>query len=164
VAQSQTIFGKYFGSGQYKKCDLPLVKAVLHYGMRSKAMKRRFYPALRVGALERSIAFYGKLGMKEQRRLDVPEGRFTMVWLGWDGDDESPVIGLTYNYGVSTYEHGTAFGQLVIGVPDVIGLCSTLREAGVKITREPGPVKFGTAIIAFIQDPDGYRVELVQCL
>lgn len=125
-------------------------------------MKRRFYPALRVGDLERSIAFYAKLGMKEQRRVDVPEGQYTMAWLGWTEGDESPLIGLTYNYGVSAYEHGTAFGQLVIGVSDVSELCSTLKVAGVRIAREPGPVKFGRDIIAFIEDPDGYRIELVQ--
>jgi lactoylglutathione lyase len=125
-------------------------------------MKRRFYPTVRVGDLKRSIAFYEKLGMKEQRRVDVPEGRYTMVWLGWDGDDEYPAIGLTYNYGVSAYEHGTAFGQLVLGVTDVSELCSSLKTSGVRIIREPGPVKFGAIIIAFIEDPDGYRIELVQ--
>jgi lactoylglutathione lyase len=125
-------------------------------------MKRRLYPTLRVGDLKRSVEFYQKLGMKEQRRADVPEGRYAMVWLGWDEGDENPVIGLIYNYGVSTYEHGTAFGQLVIGVSNVSELCSALKAAGVKIAREPGPVKFGTAIIAFIEDPDGYRIELVQ--
>lgn len=125
-------------------------------------MKRPFYPALRVGDLKRSISFYEKLGMKEQRRVDVPEGSYTMVWLGWEGGGESPVIGLTYNYGITAYEHGTAFGQLVMGVSDVSEVCSSLRAAGVRITREPGPVKFGTATIAFIEDPDGYRIELIQ--
>jgi lactoylglutathione lyase len=125
-------------------------------------MNRRSYPVLRVGDLQRSIAFYEKFGMKQQRRVDAPEGSYTMVWLGWDGDEECPAIGLTYNYGVSTYEHGTAFGQLVIGVSDVSALCTILRAANVKITREPGPVKFGATIIAFVEDPDGYRIELVQ--
>ena len=86
-------------------------------------MTRIFYPIFRVGDLERSIAFYERLGMKEQRRTDVPEGGYTMAFLGWDGEDGSTAIGLTHNYGVSTYEHGTAFGQLVMGVSDVFALC-----------------------------------------
>ena len=125
-------------------------------------MTQIFYPIFRVGDLERSIAFYERLGLKEQRRTDVPEGSYTMAFLAWDGKDGGTAIGLAYNYGVSTYEHGTAFGQLVMGVSDVLALCATLRTAGVKIRREPGPMKFGTTIIAFIEDPDGYKIELVQ--
>jgi lactoylglutathione lyase len=125
-------------------------------------MKRILYPMFRVGDLKRSIAFYEKLGMTERQRIDVPEGSYTLAFLGWDEDEAGTTIGLTYNYGVATYEHGTAFGQLVIVISDVYALCETLRAAGVKIRREPGPMKFGTSIIAFVEDPDGYKVELVQ--
>ena len=129
---------------------------------RENTMKRTFYPMFRVGDLERSVAFYERLGMREQRRVDVPQGNYTLAFLGWEGDEGATAIGLIYNYGVSTYEQGTAFGQLVMGVADVFALCGILRTAGVKISREPGPMKFGTTIIAFIEDPDGYKIELVQ--
>jgi lactoylglutathione lyase len=117
---------------------------------------------LRVGDLGRSVVFYERLGLKEQQRTDVPDGKYTLVFLGWDQDEGCPALGLTYNYGVSTYEHGTAFGQLVIHVSDLFELCGALRAAGTRVTREPGPVKFGTAMIAFVEDPDGYKIELVQ--
>lgn len=124
-------------------------------------MNKILYTMIRVGDLDRSIAFYSRLGMQEVRRRDVPDGKYTLVFLGFEGDAGSG-IELTYNYGVATYEHGTAFGNLVIGVTDIVRLCDALRAAGVKIRREPGPVKFGTSIIAFIEDPDGYKVELIQ--
>jgi len=125
-------------------------------------MNRIRYTMIRVGDLERSIAFYRKLGMEEIRRLDVPDGKFTLAFLDFPEDEGSAGIELTYNYGVSTYEHGTAFGQLVIEASDVSRLCDTLRLSGVKVLREPGPMKFGTTIIAFVEDPDGYRIELIQ--
>jgi lactoylglutathione lyase len=125
-------------------------------------MNKILYTMIRVGELDRSIAFYTRLGMQETRRRDVPEGKYTLVFLGYGEGDKGSGIELTYNYGVASYEHGTAFGNLVIGVADIFGLCEELRAAGVKIRREPGPVKFGTSIIAFIEDPDGYKVELIQ--
>jgi lactoylglutathione lyase len=94
--------------------------------------------------------------------LLLPEGKYTLAFLGFGEDEGAAGIELTYNYGVSAYEHGTVFGQLVIEVSDIFVLCNALRTAGVKIRREPGPVKFGTTIIAFIEDPDGYKIELIQ--
>jgi lactoylglutathione lyase len=118
---------------------------------------------LRVGNLEQSIAFYTKLlGMKELRRADYPDGKFTLVFLGYGGEDSHTVLELTYNYGVEHYEQGTAFGHLALGVPDIHATCEQLRSAGAKITREPGPMKFGRTVIAFIEDPDGYKIELIE--
>ncbi len=126
-------------------------------------MSRFLHTMLRVGDLQRSIDFYTRLlGMKELRRRDVPDGKYTLAFVGYGDEDSSSVIELTYNYGVDRYEQGTAFGHLAIGVPDVTATCAGLRAAGAKISREPGPVKFGTTIIAFVEDPDGYKIELVQ--
>jgi len=129
--------------------------------MKMVPMNKILYAMIRVSDLDRSIAFYERLGMHETRRRDVPEGKYTLAFLGFE-DESGSGIELTYNYGVGAYEHGTAFGNLVIGVADIYGLCEELRAAGVKIKREPGPVKFGTPVIAFIEDPDGYKVELIQ--
>lgn len=118
---------------------------------------------LRVGDLERSVGFYTKyLGMRELRRSDVPDGKYTLAFLGYGDERTHTVLELTYNYGVSNYELGTAFGHLALGVPDIYATCEALRAAGVKISREPGPVKFGTTVIAFIEDPDGYKIELIE--
>lgn len=118
---------------------------------------------LRVGNLERSVHFYTTfLGMKELRRTEVPDGKYTLVFIGYGDEADHTVLELTYNWGVETYEIGTAFGHLALGVPDIYAACARLREAGVKIVREPGPVKFGTTVIAFIEDPDGYKIELIE--
>lgn len=118
---------------------------------------------LRVGNLERSVHFYTTfLGMKELRRTEVPDGKYTLVFIGYGAETDHTVLELTYNWGVETYEIGTAFGHLALGVPDIYEACARLREAGVKIVREPGPVKFGTTVIAFIEDPDGYKIELIE--
>ncbi len=119
---------------------------------------------IRVGDLDRSVDFYTRLlGMRELRRRDVPDGKYTLVFVGYAEEATgAAVIELTYNYGVTAYEQGTAFGHLAIGVPDVTATCEALRGAGAKITREPGPVKFGTTVIAFVEDPDGYKIELIQ--
>ena len=118
---------------------------------------------LRVGDLEKSVAFYTKgFGMKEIRRRDVPDGKYTLVFVGYGDDDTNTVIELTYNYGVDKYDLGSAFGHLAMGVPDVAATTEMLRGMGAKVTREPGPVKFGTSIIAFVEDPDGYKIELIQ--
>lgn len=117
---------------------------------------------IRVGDLDRSIDFYTRiLGMKELRRTDVPDGQYTLVFVGYD-DGSGAEIELTYNYGVTSYDHGTAFGHLALGVPDVAGACARIREAGGKVVREAGPVKFGTTVIAFVEDPDGYKIELIE--
>jgi lactoylglutathione lyase len=126
-------------------------------------MSRYLHTMLRVTNLERSVDFYTSLmGMKELRRRDVPDGKYTLVFVGYGDEANECVIELTYNYGVDKYEIGSAFGHLAISFPDVAGACETLRKAGVKITREPGPVKFGSSVIAFIEDPDGYKIELIQ--
>ncbi|MDE2335330.1 MAG: lactoylglutathione lyase [Rhodospirillales bacterium] len=124
---------------------------------------RYLHTMLRVGNLDRSVKFYTELfGMKELRRRDVPDGKYTLSFLGYGDEATNTVLELTYNYGVDKYDIGTAFGHLAIGVPDVAGTCEKLRAAGAKITREPGPVKFGSTIIAFVEDPDGYKIELIQ--
>ncbi len=124
---------------------------------------RYLHTMLRVGDLDRSVKFYSDLfGMKEIRRSEVPEGKYTLSFLGYGDEATSTVLELTYNWGVDKYEIGTAFGHLAIGMPDVYGACEKLRKAGARITREPGPVKFGKTVIAFVEDPDGYKIELVQ--
>ena len=126
-------------------------------------MSRFLHTMLRVGDLQRSVDFYTKLlGMKELRRRDVPDGKYTLAFVGYGDEESSSVIELTYNYGVEKYETGTAFGHLAIGVPDVAATCEAVRKGGGTVTRAAGPVKFGTTIIAFIKDPDGYMIELVQ--
>ena len=120
---------------------------------------------LRVGNLERSVAFYTNLlGMQELRRRDVPDGKYTLVFLGYgEGNKEGQgEIELTYNYGVESYDLGNAFGHLAVGVPDVKAACEAVRAGGGRVTREAGPVKFGTTIIAFVEDPDGYKIELIE--
>jgi lactoylglutathione lyase len=119
---------------------------------------------IRVGNLDRSVKFYTELlGMKELRRRDIPDGKYTLAFVGYAGEETGAgVIELTYNYGVEKYEIGNGFGHLAVGMPDIYAACDKLRAAGAKITREPGPVKFGTTIIAFVEDPDGYKVELIQ--
>jgi lactoylglutathione lyase len=119
---------------------------------------------IRVGDLERSVKFYTQMfGMRELRRNDVPDGKYTLAFLGYGGNAVGEgEIELTYNYGVEKYEMGGAFGHLAIGVPDVAAACESIRAAGGKVTREAGPVKHGTTIIAFVEDPDGYKIELIQ--
>ena len=128
-------------------------------------MSRFLHTMLRVGDLERAIGFYTKMfDMTELRRRDVPDGKYTLAFLGYgDGNASGQAeIELTYNYGVDHYDQGSAFGHLAVAVPDVAGTCEKIRAAGGKITREAGPVKFGTTIIAFVEDPDGYKIELIQ--
>ena len=128
-------------------------------------MSKFLHTMIRVGNLDRSVKFYtGLLGMKELRRRDVPDGKYTLAFLGYgEGNAEGQgEIELTYNYGVEKYKQGTAFGHLAVGVPDVAAACEAVRAGGGKVTREAGPVKFGTTIIAFVEDPDGYKIELIQ--
>ena len=126
-------------------------------------MSRYLHTMLRVGDLQRSVDFYTKgFGMKELRRRDVPDGKYTLAFVGYGDEEHNTVIELTYNYGVEKYELGNQFGHLAIGVPDVAAACAIAAKAGGVVTRQPGPVKFGTTIIAFVKDPDGYMIELVQ--
>ena len=124
---------------------------------------RYLHTMLRVGNLDRSVKFYTEIfGMKELRRSDVPDGKYTLAFLGYGPEESTTVLDLTYNYGVDHYDLGSAFGHLAIAVPDIYATCDKMRAAGAKITREPGPVKFGTTHIAFVEDPDGYKIELIQ--
>ncbi len=120
---------------------------------------------IRVGDLQRSIDFYTRImGMKLFRQVDMPEQKYSVTFLGYgEGNkDGSTEIELTYNYGVTSYEMGGAFGHLAIGVPDVAATCAAIKAAGGNVVREAGPLKGGTTIIAFVQDPDGYKIELIQ--
>jgi lactoylglutathione lyase len=118
---------------------------------------------LRVGDLDRSIHFYTKvLGMKLLRTTDRPDQKYTLAFVGFANNPEQAEIELTYNYGVTQYDTGNAFGHLALGVEDVHQTCNNIRLLGGNITREPGPVKGGLSIIAFVTDPDGYKIELIQ--
>ena len=127
-------------------------------------MSRFLHTMLRVRDLDRSLQFYtGLLGMKELRRTDVPGGRYTLAFVGYGDESSSSVIELTYNWDqAEPYALGTAFGHLAVGMPDVYAACDALKKGGAKITREAGPVQHGTTVIAFVEDPDGYKIELVQ--
>lgn len=123
---------------------------------------RLLHTMLRVGDLDRSLHFYTDiLGMKLLRRRDYPEGKFTLAFVGYGDESDTAVIELTHNWGVDHYELGTAFGHLAIGVEDVYAAAERIRAAGGKIVREPGPMKGGTTVLAFVEDPDGYRIELL---
>ena len=123
---------------------------------------RILHTMLRVGDLERSIAFYTNvLGMQLLRRKDYPAGEFTLAFIGYGDEMENTVLELTYNWGVDKYELGTAFGHIALEVPDVYAACDKMRAAGGKIIREAGPMNAGTTIIAFLEDPDGYQIELI---
>jgi lactoylglutathione lyase len=118
---------------------------------------------LRVGNMERSVKFYTDvLGMKLLRTTDRPEQKYSLAFVGYDDEKRAAVLELTYNYGVERYELGTAFGHVAIGVPDVKQACDKVRTNGGRVTREPGPVKGGTSVIAFVEDPDGYKIEFIQ--
>jgi lactoylglutathione lyase len=118
---------------------------------------------LRVGDLQRSIEFYTKaLGMKMLRTTDRPEQKYTLAFVGYGDEREHAVLELTYNYGVDHYDLGSGYGHVAIGVPDVTAACQKVRNAGGTVTREPGPVKGGTSVIAFVLDPDGYKIELIE--
>ena len=118
---------------------------------------------LRVGDLERSVKFYTEvLGMKLLRKTDRPEQKYSLAFVGYDLEDKASVLELTYNYGVGKYELGSAFGHLAIEVPDAMEACNAVRTKGGAVTREAGPVKGGTTVIAFVEDPDGYKIEFIE--
>ena len=124
---------------------------------------RFLHTMLRVGYLNRSIDFYtNTMGMKLLRTKDNPEYKYTLAYLGYESNPEQAELELTYNYGVSEYEMGTAYGHIALSSDDIVATCNRIREKGGKITREPGPVKGGTTVIAFVEDPDGYKIELIQ--
>lgn len=123
---------------------------------------RFLHTMLRVGDLQKSIDFYTRiLGMKLLRQKDYPDGKFTLAFLGYGDESDHTVLELTYNWGVSEYDMGTAFGHIAIGVEDVYAATEAAAEAGAKILRPAGPMNAGTTIIAFLEDPDGYPIELL---
>ncbi len=120
---------------------------------------------LRVGDLDRSVAFYSEvLGMQELSRKDYPHGEFTLVFLGYGPKETHPTIELTYNWGVDSYDLGNGYGHVALEVDDLYGTCDSIRDKGGKITREPGPMKGSDHSIAFCEDPDGYKIELIEKL
>jgi lactoylglutathione lyase len=130
---------------------------------RHNAAMRILHTMLRVGDLQRAIDFYTKvLGMNLLRTTERPEQKYSLAFVGYGTNPEHAELELTYNHGVDKYEMGSAFGHIAIGVPDVRASCDKIRAAGGNITREPGPVKGGSTVIAFVTDPDGYKIELIQ--
>ena len=124
---------------------------------------RLLHTMLRVGNLDRSLAFYTEvLGMTLLRRQDYPEGRFTLAFVGYGPEAEQAVIELTHNWDTPAYDLGTGFGHVALGVPDAAEACAQIRARGGKVVREAGPMKHGSTIIAFVEDPDGYKIELIQ--
>jgi lactoylglutathione lyase len=118
---------------------------------------------LRVANLEESLKFYCELlGMKLLRRKDYPGGEFTLAFVGYGDESDNAVIELTYNWGVEKYELGNAYGHIALGVDDIYATCEEIRNQGGKVVREPGPMKHGSTVIAFVEDPDGYKIELIQ--
>jgi lactoylglutathione lyase len=124
---------------------------------------RLLHTMLRVGDLQKSVDFYTRvLGMKLLRTTERPEQKYSLAFVGYGTNPDHAEIELTYNHGVDHYELGTAYGHIALGVPDVYAACDRIRAAGGTITREPGPVKGGNTVIAFVTDPDGYKIELIQ--
>lgn len=124
---------------------------------------RLLHTMLRVGNLQRSIDFYTQLlGMRLLRTTERPEQKYSLAFVGYGTNPDHAEIELTYNHGVDVYELGTAYGHIALGVPDVVAACDKIRAGGGNITREPGPVKGGSTVIAFVTDPDGYKIELIE--
>ena len=124
---------------------------------------RILHTMLRVTDLEKSLAFYtGVLGMKLLRRTDYPDGKFTLAFVGFGDEANGAVIELTHNWGVEKYELGNAFGHIAIEVADAYAACEKIKQLGGRVVREAGPMKHGSTVIAFVEDPDGYKVELIQ--
>lgn len=124
---------------------------------------RLLHTMLRVGNLDRSLAFYTEvLGMQLLRRQDYPDGRFTLAFVGYGPESEGAVIELTHNWDTARYEQGNAFGHIALEVPDAAKACADIKARGGKVVREAGPMKHGTTVIAFVEDPDGYKIELIQ--
>ena len=124
---------------------------------------RMLHTMLRVGDLDRSVKFYTEvLGMKLLRTTDRPDQKYSLAFVGYDTEDKAAVIELTFNYGVDKYDLGSAFGHIALEMPDVAKACAAVKAKGGKVTREAGPVKGGTTVIAFVEDPDGYKIEFIE--
>jgi len=124
---------------------------------------RILHTMLRVADLEKSLAFYtGVLGMKLLRRTDYPDGKFTLAFVGFGDESSDTAIELTHNWGVEKYDHGNAFGHIAIEVADAYIACGKIKQLGGRVVREAGPMKHGSTVIAFVEDPDGYKIELIQ--
>jgi lactoylglutathione lyase len=124
---------------------------------------RLLHTMLRVGDLERSLAFYTDLlGMRLLRRKDYPGGRFTLAFVGYGDESDHTVLELTHNWDTDAYEIGSGYGHIALGVDDIHAVCEAIRAKGGRVVREPGPMKHGTTVIAFVEDPDGYMVELIE--
>src|SRR6185436_15899528 len=124
---------------------------------------RLLHTMLRVGDMERSVKFYTEvLGMKLLRTTDRPDQKYSLAFVGYDTEDKQAVIELTYNYGVEKYDLGAGYGHIALEMPDVAKACEAVRAKGGAVTREAGPVKGGTTVIAFVEDPDGYKIEFIE--
>lgn len=124
---------------------------------------RMLHTMLRVGNLDESLKFYcDVLGMKLLRQKEYPDGKFTLAFVGYGEESDHTVIELTYNWGVEHYELGNAYGHIALGVEDIYKTCDEIKNRGGKVVREPGPMKHGTTVIAFVEDPNGYKIELIQ--
>lgn len=124
---------------------------------------RMLHTMLRVGDLDQSLKFYCEvLGMKLLRKKDYEGGRFTLAFVGYGDEKDHTVIELTHNWDTKSYDLGSGFGHIALGTDDIYGVVERMRAAGVKVTREPGPMKHGTTVIAFVEDPNGYKIELIQ--
>lgn len=124
---------------------------------------RMLHTMLRVGNLEHSLKFYcDLLEMKLLRQKDYPGGEFTLAFVGYGDESDHTVLELTYNWGTASYDLGNAYGHIALGVKDIYATCDRIKSLGGKVTREPGPMKHGSTVIAFVEDPDGYKVELIQ--
>ena len=124
---------------------------------------RILHTMLRVGDLDKSLAFYTEvLGMRQLRRTDYPEGKFTLAFVGFQDERDAAVLELTHNWGVEKYELGSGYGHVALEVDDAAAACAEIKRRGGKVTREAGPMKHGSTVIAFVEDPDGYKIELIQ--
>jgi lactoylglutathione lyase len=124
---------------------------------------RILHTMLRVGNLEKSLDFYTNvLGMRELRRKDYPDGRFTLAFVGYGAESDTAVLELTHNWDTPKYDLGSGYGHIAVAVPDAYQACEEVKKRGGKVTREAGPMKHGTTVIAFVEDPDGYKIEFIQ--
>jgi lactoylglutathione lyase len=124
---------------------------------------RILHTMLRVGDLDRSLKFYTEvLGMRLLRRTDYPDGKFTLAFVGYQDEKDGAVLELTFNWGVDKYDIGTGYGHVALEVDDAYAACAEIKRRGGTVTREAGPMKHGSTVIAFVQDPDGYKIELIQ--